>query len=112
MLEELRQLDSKAAKLHESIQLIKEEDDWRQDSVYLDCIRENYGVIIKYSKQMESLIKIVQEANYKPNDTELEKLVDLERVLNRRTIYEGEFRDFAKEFMVTAAAEPELKKLA
>lgn len=60
MLEELRQLDSKIGKLHESIQLIKEEDDWKQDTVYLDCIRENYVVVIKYSHQMEALIRIVE----------------------------------------------------
>lgn len=68
-------------------------------------------MVLKYSQQMLSLIRTVQEANYKPNDTELEKLLDVERVTKRQTLFQEEFKQFVKQFMTTAAAEPELKKL-
>lgn len=51
MMDDLHQLESKIKKLLESIELIKEEEEWEKDEVYMESINEDYGLVLKYSDE-------------------------------------------------------------
>lgn len=56
--------------------MIKEEEDWNKDNVYVESVYEDYGLILKYSDEMIETGRAVRELNYQPQKEEDAEVLD------------------------------------